>query len=88
MKACIPTLAAAAALVFGAQAQAHILAGNDAATASKPASSQSVLAVMKAAGIRYHAAANYKNEQRLTGSRFLFTSTGVRPDDRAGLRGV
>jgi len=87
MKACIPTLVTAVALVAGAQAQAHILAGNDAAAVSKSTSSQKVLATMTAAGVRYHAAANYKNEQRLTGSR-LASPSGARPDDRPGLRGV
>lgn len=88
MKACIPTLVTAVALVAGAQAQAHILAGNDAVTVSKSTSSESALAVMNAAGIRYHAAANYKNEQRLTGSRFVSPARSVRPDDRPGVRGV
>jgi hypothetical protein len=39
---------------------------------------------MTVAGIRYHAAANYKNE------RFLGQSapTAVRPDNRPGVRGI
>jgi len=84
MKASILTLVATAAFAWGAQlAQAHILLGNEAVVATKSVSSKSSLAVMTAAGIRYHAAANYRNEQRLLG-----TSTGARPDDRPGPRGV
>jgi len=85
MKASILTLVATAALACGTQvAQAHILLGNDAVVSSKSVSSKSSLALMTAAGIRYHAAANYKNEQRLLGT----TNSSVRPDDRSGPRGI
>jgi len=85
MKASILTLVATAAFAWGAQlAQAHILLGNDAVVSSKSVSSKSSFAVMTAAGIRYHAAANYKNEQRLLGT----SSQDRRPDDRPGPRGV
>jgi hypothetical protein len=84
MKASLVTLVATAALACGTQAaQAHMLLGNEFSTSSSSVSSKSVLAVMTAAGIRYHAAANYKNEQRLFG-----TTKPTRPDDRPGTRGV
>jgi hypothetical protein len=85
MKASILTLVAAAALACGSQvAQAHLLLGDGAVVGVKSTSSKtSSLAAMTAAGIRYHAAANYKNEQRLFG-----TTPGVRPDNRPGPRGV
>jgi hypothetical protein len=81
MKASIITLVATAALCSAQLAQAHILLGSEAAVASKAASTKSSLAVMTAAGIRYHAAANYRNEH-------LFGSKPVRPDDRPGPRGI
>jgi hypothetical protein len=87
MKASILTLVAAASLAFGTAAQAHLLAGDSAGSGAKALSSQSVLAVMQAAGIRYHAAANYKSE-RLAGTRLTGQSSGVRPDDRPGPRGI
>ncbi len=65
-------------------AQAHTLAGDSAGSGAKTSSAKSSLSVMKAAGIRYHAAANYKNE-RFVGQS---TSTGVRPDNRSGVRGI
>jgi hypothetical protein len=84
MKASVLTLVATAAFAWGAQlAQAHLLVDDGAVVATKSVSSKSTLAVMTAAGIRYHAAANYRNEQRLLG-----TNTGARPDDRPGPRGV
>ena len=83
MKASILTLVAAAALCSAQLAQAHILLGSEAAVASTAASAKSSLAVMTAAGIRYHAAANYRNERLYGGS-----SKPVRPDDRPGPRGV
>lgn len=89
MKASIVTLVAAAALAAGSQAaQAHLLSGDNAVVSVKTASTKSVLAVMTSAGIRYHAAANYRNEQRLTGTSFALKSGGSRPDDRAGIRGA
>jgi hypothetical protein len=65
-------------------AQAHLLAGDSAGTGKKSVSTKSTLSVMTVAGIRYHAAANYKNE------RFLGQSApaGVRPDNRPGVRGI
>jgi len=88
MKASILTLVAAGALVFGTAAQAHLLGNDGAVTSSKSLSSQTVLALMKAAGTRYHAAANYKNEQHLSGTKLVTGSSGVRPDDRPGPRGI
>jgi hypothetical protein len=87
MKASILTLGAVVALAAGSQAQAHLLSGNSATSQAKAASSKSTLAVMTAAGIRYHAAANYKNEQRLIGSTFVTKSMGIAPDDRP-VRGI
>jgi hypothetical protein len=65
-------------------AQAHLLSGDSANTSNRAVSTKSALSVMKVAGIRYHAAANYKNE------RFLGQSapTAVRPDNRPGVRGI
>jgi hypothetical protein len=61
MKASILTLVAAAALTCGSQvAQAHMLANDDAIVSVKSVSGKSSFAVMTAAGIRYHATANYK----------------------------
>ena len=84
MKTTILTLVAAAAVVCGS-AQAHLLT-ND--SIGKASSGKSTLAVMTAAGIHYHAQANYKNEQRLFGAKSAVKSAGLRPDDRAGIRGV
>ena len=58
MKASILTLLAAAALACGSQvAQAHMLINDGAVVGSKSVSTKSTLAVMTAAGIRYHATA-------------------------------
>jgi hypothetical protein len=85
MKASILTLVATAALACGTQvAQAHLLVDDGAVVSFKSVSTKSSLAAMTAAGIRYHAAANYKNEQRLLGA----TNSGVRPDDRPGPRSI
>ena len=85
MKASILTLVTTAALAFGTQvAQAQVLLGNDASVSSRAISTKSTLAVMTTAGIRYHAAANYRNEQRLLG----LTTRHDSPDDRPGTRGV
>ena len=65
-------------------AQAHTLAGDSAGAGQKTVSAKSSLAVMQVAGIRYHAAANYKNERFIGQS----TSAGVRPDNRPGVRGI
>ena len=65
-------------------AQAHLLTGDEATTGKASVSAKSSLSVMKAAGIRYHATANYKNERFIGQS----TSTGVRPDNRPGVRGI
>jgi hypothetical protein len=62
-------------------AQAHSLASDSGA---QSVSAKSSLSVMQLAGIRYHAAANYKNERFIGQS----TSTGVRPDNRPGVRGI
>jgi hypothetical protein len=79
----ILTLAVAGLACAAPAAQAHLLV-NDSAVTSKSSMSTKSLSVMTAAGIRYHAAANYKNEQRLLGQ----SSSSVRPDDRAGVRGI
>ena len=74
-----------AGLAFAAPAaQAHSLAGDSARSNAKSVSAKSSLSVMQVAGIRYHAAANYKNERFIGES----TSTGVRPDNRPGVRGI
>lgn len=74
-----------AGVAFAAPAaQAMLLAGDSAGSNTKSVSAKSSLSVMKLAGIRYHAAANYKNE-RFVGQ---LTSTGVRPDNRPGVRGI
>jgi hypothetical protein len=65
-------------------AQAQVLAGDSATTGKKAVSTKSTLSAMQVAGIRYHAAANLKNERFLGES----TSTGVRPDNRPGVRGI
>ena len=65
-------------------AQAHSLAGDSAGSNAKSVSAKSSLSVMQVAGIRYHAAANLKNERFIGES----TSTGVRPDNRPGVRGI
>jgi len=84
MKTSVLSLLAAALVACGG-AQAHLLT-ND--SVGKAASTKHTLAVMTAAGIRYHAAANYKNEQRIFGSSSATKSSADRPDDRAGIRGV
>jgi ABC-type microcin C transport system duplicated ATPase subunit YejF len=82
----IATLAVAATAALGSQvAQAHILIGSDTSGATKSVSTKSVLAVMTAAGVRYHAAANYKNE-RTVGVVTTAPMAHVRPDDRGGPR--
>ena len=65
-------------------AQANSLAGDSAGAGQNTVSAKSSLSVMEIAGIRYHAAANYKNE-RFNGQS---TSTGLRPDNRPGVRGI
>jgi hypothetical protein len=87
----IVTLAACAAAALGSQgAQAHLLYNSDSSTAVESTSSQSVLATMVAAGTRYHAAANYRDEKSLYGTMHSRKAqqSGVRPDDRAGVRGI
>jgi hypothetical protein len=81
----ILTLVVAALAWVAPAAQAHLLLGDSATTGKASVSTKSALSVMKVAGIRYHAAANYQNEQRLFGS---FAPTGVRPDNRPGVRGI
>ncbi len=80
----ILTFAVAGIACVAPAAQAHSLAGDSAGSNAKSVSAKSSLSVMELAGIRYHAAANYKNE-RFTGRS---TSTGVRPDNRPGVRGI
>jgi hypothetical protein len=65
-------------------AQAQTLAGDTAGAGQKTVSAKSSLSAMQVAGIRYHAAANLKNERFIGES----TSTGVRPDNRPGVRGI
>jgi len=75
----IVTLAACAAAVLGTPvAQASVLSGDGAYVAVKSTSSQT-LAVMRAAGTKYHAASQYRIQAQ---------QTGVRPDDRSGRRGI
>ena len=86
----IVTLAACAAALGSQAAQAHVLYGSDSSTAVKSTSSQSVLATMVAAGTRYHAAANSRDEKTLVGSIHSRKAqqSRIRPDDRAGVRGI
>ena len=90
MKTYVVTLGACAAAALGTPiAQAHLMAGGGVSTSAKSTSSQSALKAMIAAGTKYHAAANYRNEKTLVGSAHKVTAQqGVRPDDRAGLRGI
>src|SRR5262249_10806368 len=88
MKPSILAIAAIAALACATGAQAHLLASDAAGASAKTLSGQSVLALMTKAGIHYHAAANYLNEQRLYGSGHSVSSSGVRPDNRPGPRGI
>ena len=80
----ILTLVVAGLACAAPAAQAHLLDSDSAVTSQAAMSAKSSLTIMTAAGIRYHAAANYKNEQRLLGQ----SGSGVRPDDRAGVRGI
>jgi hypothetical protein len=86
----IVTLAACAAALGSQGAQAHLLYGSDSSSVVNSTSSQSVLATMVAAGTRYHAAANYRDEKTLYGSMHSRKAqqSGARPDDRAGVRGI
>jgi hypothetical protein len=105
MKAYVVTLGACAVAALGAPiAQAHVVSGEGAVAAGKAGSSQSArsmgesalvamgqstLAAMVAAGTKYHATANYRNEKTLVGSDLKSTAQKVvRPDDRAGRRGI
>ena len=90
MKAYVVTLAACTVAALGTPiAQAHVLTGEGAVASAKSASSQSALAAMLAAGTKYHAATNYRNEKTLVGSaRRVTAQKAVRPDDRAGVRGI
>ena len=65
-------------------AQAHLLSGDEATISQKAVSTKSALALMVAAGTRYHAQANYRNERFIGPS----ASKGLRPDDRPGVRGA
>ena len=87
MKTYVVTLAACAAAALGTPiAQAHMVSSGGAVAST---SSQSALAAMIAAGTKYHAAANYANEKTLVGSaRKVTAQKVVRPDDRAGVRGI
>jgi hypothetical protein len=87
MKAYVVTLGACAVAALGTPiAQAHVLSGEGAVASTK---STSTLAAMIAAGTKYHAAANYRNEKTLVGSaRKVTAQKAVRPDDRAGVRGI
>jgi hypothetical protein len=90
MKTYVVTLAACAAAALGTPiAQAHVVGGEGVSASVKSTSSQSALAAMIAAGTKYHAAANYRNEKTLVGSaRKVTAQKSVRPDDRAGVRGI
>jgi hypothetical protein len=76
--------AVAALAVAAPAAQAHLLNTDGAVTSTKSFSTKSTLSVMTVAGIRFHAQANYKNERFVSGP----LTSSVRPDDRAGVRGV
>jgi hypothetical protein len=77
MKASILTLVATAALTFGPQlAQAHLLVNDGAIVSTKSVSSKSTLAVMTAAGIRYHGAATYRLSSK--NSLAVMTAAGTR----------
>jgi hypothetical protein len=79
--------AAIAALAAPAAATARAIPRLD--PARHAATSQSALAAMVAAGTKYHAAANYGNENALAGSpRKVTAQTAVRPDDRSGPRAI
>jgi hypothetical protein len=80
----ILTLAVAGLACAAPAAQAHVLANDSAVTGKSSVSTKNSLSAMTAAGILMHAAANFKNEQRLLGEY----GVSVRPDDRAGARGV
>ena len=84
--------AAIAALAAPAAATARIIPRLDPAkhvAGLKSTSSQSTLAAMIAAGTKYHAAANYPNEETLVGSSPKVTAQkAVRPDDRSGPRAI
>jgi hypothetical protein len=73
----IVTLAAAALTALGSQAaQAHPLYASDSAAAGKAAASSSALTAAAVAGIRYHAAANFRNEKHLVAARAVRGSHG------------
>jgi hypothetical protein len=79
--------AAIAALAAPAAATARAIPRLD--PASHAATSQTALAAMMAAGTKYHAAANYRNEKALAGSpRKVTAQKAVRPDDRSGPRAI
>ena len=86
----IISAAAIAVLAAPAAATARIIPRQDPAkhvASLKSTSSQSTLAAMIAAGTKYHAAANYRNEKPLFGSsRKVTAQKAVRPDDRSGPR--
>jgi len=87
----IVTLAACTATALGTQAaQARLLDDSSSYAAVKSTSSQSLLATMVAAGTKYHAAANYRNEKTLAGTVHSRKAQqkGVSPDNRAGVRGI
>jgi hypothetical protein len=90
MKAYIVTLGVCAAAALGTPiAQAHVVSSEGAVAAGKSISTQSALAAMLAAGTKYHATANYRNEKTQVGSDRKSTAQKiVRPDDRAGRRGI
>ena len=84
----IVTLAACASAALGTPvALASVQAGDGAYAAARSTSSQSTLATMLAAGTRYHAAANYRNEKALVRAAKA-SQAAVRPDDRSGPRGI
>ena len=83
----IISAAAITVLAAPAAATARITPRLDASL--KSSSSQSALAATVAAGTKYHAAANYRNEKTLVGSAPKFTAhKAVRPDDRSGPRAI
>jgi hypothetical protein len=83
----IISAAAIAVLAAPAAATARITPRLD--PSLKSTSSQSALAAMVAAGTKYHAAANYRNEKTPAGSvRKVPAHKAARPDDRSGPRAI
>src|SRR5689334_5582734 len=68
-------------------AQARMLAADRTPPSRTPASIQTSAAALKAAGIRFQAAKNVR-EERLLGTRSSSQTGAMRPDDRSGIHGA